>query len=46
MFLVSLQPFMIWLVTWITKYTTAMYNGRIVEICAALPQTHMYMESD
>ena len=50
-FLVSFQAFMIWLITWITKYTTpsrtaAMSNGKIVDTCAKLPQTHMYMESD
>jgi hypothetical protein len=50
-FLVSFQAFMIWLITWITKYTTpsrtaAMHNGKIVDTCAKLPQTHMYMESD
>jgi hypothetical protein len=50
-FLVSFQEFMIWLITWITKYTTplrtaAMSNGKIVDTCAKLPQTHMYMESD
>ena len=42
---------MIWLIRWITKYTTpsrtaAMSNGKIVDTCAKLPQTHMYMESD
>ena len=26
--------------------TTAMSNGKIVNTCAKLPQTHMYMESD
>jgi hypothetical protein len=50
-FLVSFQAFVIGLITWITKYTTpsrtaAMSNGKIVETCAKLPQTHMYMESD
>jgi hypothetical protein len=23
-----------------------MFNGKIVDICATFPQTHMYMESD
>jgi hypothetical protein len=50
-FLVSFQAFMIWLITWITNYTTpskaaAMSNGKIVDTCAKLPQTHMYMKSD
>jgi hypothetical protein len=47
MFLVSFQAFMIWLITWITKYTTpsrttAMSNGKIVDTCAKLPQTHVH----
>jgi hypothetical protein len=25
---------------------TTMYTGKIVDICAALSQTHMYMESE
>ena len=50
-FLVSFQAFMIWLITWITKYTkpsrtAAMSIGQIVDTCAKLSQTHMYMESD
>ena len=42
---------MIWLITWITKYTTpsrtaAVSNGQILDTDAKLPQTHMHMESD
>ena len=54
MFLVSFQAFMIWLITWITKYnqiyhtlrTAAVSNGQILDTDAKLPQTHMHMESD